>query len=193
MLQQTQVATVERYFDRFMLAFPDVVVLADAPADQVLHRWSGLGYYARARYLHRAAQLVRDAHGGEVPAQFERLAALSGVGRSTAGAILALASGQRYPILDGNVKRVLSRLFRVETFRRRPKRSAASGAGRGLYAARASGTTPGDHGFRRHCLHARRSVMRAGRCRVAARHAAPALRSSCQRRAQRACCGAPAS
>jgi A/G-specific adenine glycosylase len=115
MLQQTQVATVERYYERFIAAFPDMATLADAPPDRVLHYWSGLGYYARARNLHRAARIVRDDHDGELPARFHSLTALPGIGRSTAGAILALAHGQRYPILDGNAKRVLSRLFRVET------------------------------------------------------------------------------
>jgi A/G-specific adenine glycosylase len=114
MLQQTQVATVERYYERFMGAFPDVAALADAPEDRVLHHWSGLGYYARARNLHRAARLVRDAHGGVVPAGFEALADLPGIGRSTAAAILALGTGTRHAILDGNVKRVLSRVFLVE-------------------------------------------------------------------------------
>ena len=114
MLQQTQVTTVARYYDIFMQAFPDVQALADAPADEVLHRWSGLGYYARARNLHRAAQLVRDQHDGVVPAEFEALSALPGIGRSTAGAILALSAGQRHTILDGNVKRVLARVFRIE-------------------------------------------------------------------------------
>jgi len=114
MLQQTQVATVERYYEPFIASFPDVVALADACADEVLHAWSGLGYYSRARHLHRAARCVRDEHGGVVPATFAALAALPGIGRSTAGAILALATGQRYPILDGNVKRVLARLYRVE-------------------------------------------------------------------------------
>jgi A/G-specific adenine glycosylase len=114
MLQQTQVATVERYYDRFLAAFPDVIALADAPTDEVLHAWSGLGYYGRARNLHRAAQRVRDEHGGEVPGTFESLAALPGIGRSTAGAILGLATGQRHAILDGNVKRVLARVHRIE-------------------------------------------------------------------------------
>ncbi len=113
MLQQTQVATVLRYYDTFLAAFPDVVALAHAEPDAVLHRWSGLGYYARARNLHRAAQVVRDEHGGEIPANFDQLAQLPGIGRSTAGAILALADHQRHPILDGNVKRVLARVFRV--------------------------------------------------------------------------------
>jgi A/G-specific adenine glycosylase len=113
MLQQTQVATVVRYYDTFMQTFPEVQALAAAAPDEVLHRWSGLGYYARARNLHRAAQLVRDRHGGVLPADFEALSALPGIGRSTAGAILALASGQRHAILDGNVKRVLARVFRI--------------------------------------------------------------------------------
>jgi A/G-specific adenine glycosylase len=113
MLQQTQVATVARYYDRFMTAFPEVVALADAEADRVLHLWSGLGYYARARNLHRAAQVVRDEHGGEVPRDFAALLRLPGIGRSTAGAILALATGQRHPILDGNARRVLARVFGV--------------------------------------------------------------------------------
>ncbi|MEZ5564333.1 MAG: A/G-specific adenine glycosylase [Gammaproteobacteria bacterium] len=113
MLQQTQVSTVLRYFPVFIKAFPDVRALADAPADEVLHRWSGLGYYARARNLHRAAQQVRDQHGGQIPDEFDALAGLPGIGRSTAGAILSLADNQRHPILDGNVKRVLARVFGV--------------------------------------------------------------------------------
>lgn len=113
MLQQTQVATVIGYFERFLARFPDVVALADAPQDEVLHLWSGLGYYARARNLQRAAQMVRDVHGGMFPVDFDSVAALPGVGRSTAGAILALACDQSHPILDGNVRRVLARLFAV--------------------------------------------------------------------------------
>ncbi len=113
MLQQTQVPTVERYYDRFVAAFPDPTSLADADTDQVLHLWSGLGYYARARNLHRAARIIRDDHQGEFPSQFDVLMSLPGIGRSTAGAILSLAFGQRYPILDGNVKRLLARLFKV--------------------------------------------------------------------------------
>jgi A/G-specific adenine glycosylase len=109
MLQQTQVATVIPYFERFMHRFPDVRALADAPPDEVLHLWTGLGYYARARNLQRAAQLIRDQHGGEFPRVLEAVMALPGIGRSTAGAILALSSGARHPILDGNVKRVLAR------------------------------------------------------------------------------------
>jgi len=113
MLQQTQVAAVIPYFQRFMERFPDVVSLSDAPLDEVLHLWSGLGYYARARNLQRAAQHIRDLHAGEFPVDFDAVAALPGVGRSTAGAILALACDQPHPIVDGNVRRVLSRLFAV--------------------------------------------------------------------------------
>lgn len=113
MLQQTQVATVIPYFERFMARFPSVAALAAAELDEVLHLWTGLGYYARARNLHRSAQQVVAAQGGEMPTSFEALHALPGIGRSTAGAILALAADQRHPILDGNVKRVLTRLFGI--------------------------------------------------------------------------------
>jgi A/G-specific adenine glycosylase len=109
MLQQTQVQTVIPYFNRFLESFPDVNKLASAAIDDVLQHWSGLGYYARARNLHRAATIIRDEYGGEFPAAFEDVIALPGIGRSTAGAILSLALGQRHPILDGNVKRVLAR------------------------------------------------------------------------------------
>ena len=113
MLQQTQVATATGYFERFMQRFPSVETLAAAPLDEVLHLWSGLGYYARARNLHRAAQQVVLEHGGELPPQLDALQALPGIGRSTAGAILAMAHDQRQPILDGNVKRVLARVHAV--------------------------------------------------------------------------------
>ena len=113
MLQQTQVATVIGYFERFTARFPDVLALANAPIDEVLHLWSGLGYYARARNLQRAAQQIRDLHGGEFPLQFEQVAALAGIGRSTAGAILALSRDESHPIMDGNVRRVLSRVHAV--------------------------------------------------------------------------------
>src|SRR5690606_11569177 len=114
MLQQTQVGTVARYYGRFLAAFPDLRALADAPLDAALHHWSGLGYYARARNLHRAAGIVRDRHDSIVPGDFAALAELPGIGRSTAGAILALSGNRRHPILDGNVKRVLARAFHVE-------------------------------------------------------------------------------
>jgi A/G-specific adenine glycosylase len=109
MLQQTQVATVIPYFERFMARFPDLAALAAAPPDDVLHHWSGLGYYARARNLHRASQLLVAEHAGVFPASVDEVSALPGIGRSTAGAILALSRGLRAPILDGNVKRVLTR------------------------------------------------------------------------------------
>jgi A/G-specific adenine glycosylase len=114
MLQQTQVATVIPYYERFMARFPDVQALAGAAQDQVLHHWSGLGYYARARNLHAAAQVIRDRHEGRFPEELEALLTLPGIGRSTAGAILALVAGQRHPILDGNVKRVLARYHALE-------------------------------------------------------------------------------
>lgn len=116
MLQQTQVATVIPYYQRFMVRFPDVQALAAAPIDEVLHLWTGLGYYARARNLHRAAQTIVAESGGEFPRTLEAVEALPGIGRSTAGAILALSRGQRHPILDGNVKRVLTRCFGVAGF-----------------------------------------------------------------------------
>ncbi|HVY64236.1 MAG TPA: A/G-specific adenine glycosylase [Gammaproteobacteria bacterium] len=113
MLQQTQVGTVIPYFERFMRQFPNVAALAQAPLDAVLGAWSGLGYYARARNLKRAAEIVVAEHGGRMPEDFDALHALPGIGSSTAGAILAQACGQRWPILDGNVKRVLSRYHAV--------------------------------------------------------------------------------
>jgi len=114
MLQQTQVATVIPYFERFMQQFPDVTSLAAAPLDEVLHLWSGLGYYARARNLHEAARVVVEEFGGQFPDTVEAMQHLPGVGRSTAGAILALSRHERHPILDGNVRRVLARCFAVE-------------------------------------------------------------------------------
>lgn len=114
MLQQTQVATVIPYFERFMQRFPRVETLAAASEDEVLQHWSGLGYYARARHLHRAAQQVVEQHDGEFPRTLTALAALPGVGRSTAGAIASISMNIPAPILDGNVKRVLTRLHAVE-------------------------------------------------------------------------------
>ncbi len=114
MLQQTQVVTVIPYFNRFLQRFPDVVTLANATQDEVLHHWTGLGYYARGRNLYKAAVIIVEQYNGQLPATLDDLISLPGIGRSTAGAILALASEQRQPILDGNVKRVLSRYHGVE-------------------------------------------------------------------------------
>ena len=114
MLQQTQVATVIPYFERFMVSFPSVQALAAASVDQVLHHWSGLGYYARARNLHKTARLLVEEYGGTWPTDLASMQALPGIGRSTAAAILSLSGGQRQTILDGNVKRVLARYFALD-------------------------------------------------------------------------------
>jgi len=114
MLQQTQVKTVIPYYQRFMQRFPTLKSLAEAQQDEVLANWSGLGYYARGRNLHKAAQIIMHEHAGEFPSQFDMVLALPGIGRSTAGAILSMALKQRFAILDGNVKRVLSRYLAVE-------------------------------------------------------------------------------
>lgn len=114
MLQQTQVATVIPYYERFIASFPDIYALAAADADEVLHHWSGLGYYARARNLHKAAKMVVADYGGQFPADIDALQQLPGIGRSTAGAILSTALQGRAAILDGNVKRVLARFHAVE-------------------------------------------------------------------------------
>jgi A/G-specific adenine glycosylase len=114
MLQQTQVATVLGYYGRFLARFPDVAALAAATLDEVLALWSGLGYYSRARNLHRCAQVVVAEHGGRFPASAAQLAELPGIGRSTAAAIAAFCFGERVAILDGNVKRVLGRVLAFE-------------------------------------------------------------------------------
>ena len=114
MLQQTQAVTVVPYYLRFIENFPDIASLTNASIDEVLNLWTGLGYYSRARNLHRAAQLIADQHEGQFPAKFDEILALPGVGRSTAGAICALAYGHRAPILDGNAKRVYARSFCVD-------------------------------------------------------------------------------
>ncbi|WP_448211320.1 A/G-specific adenine glycosylase [Colwellia sp. MEBiC06753] len=114
MLQQTQVATVIPYYQRFMESFPDVVSLANADEDTVLHHWTGLGYYARARNLHKAAKIIAADYKGKFPEDIEQVMALPGIGRSTAGAILSLSLKQHHAILDGNVKRVLARCYLVE-------------------------------------------------------------------------------
>ncbi len=137
MLQQTQVATVSSYYQRFLIRFPDVESLAAGSIDEVLHLWSGLGYYARARNLHRAARQIRDQHGGRFPRTFDDLLAMPGIGRSTAGAILALSLGQRHPILDGNVKRVLTRFHGIAGW------PGSASVSRRLWTL-AEGHTPGD-------------------------------------------------
>ena len=116
MLQQTQVSTVIPYYGKFLARFPDVAALAAAPLDEVMALWAGLGYYSRARNLHRCAQAVVERHGGAFPTAPEQLAELPGIGRSTAAAIASFAFGARATILDGNVKRVLARVFGVEGF-----------------------------------------------------------------------------
>ncbi|PIE45103.1 MAG: A/G-specific adenine glycosylase [Gammaproteobacteria bacterium] len=121
MLQQTQVKTVIPYFNRFMRRFPDILTLANASQDDVLAHWAGLGYYSRARNLHKSAQIIRDQYHGLFPNNIEDVTALPGIGRSTAAAILALTLNQRHAILDGNVKRVLSRHQLIDG---RPNRSA---------------------------------------------------------------------
>ena len=116
MLQQTQVTTVIPYYEKFMMSFPDVASLGKASIEEVLQHWAGLGYYARARNLHKAANQILERHDGNFPNNFEDVIALSGIGRSTAGAILAFSFGQRHPILDGNVKRVLCRYLAIEGY-----------------------------------------------------------------------------
>jgi len=116
MLQQTQVATVIPYYQRFLTSFPDVAALAAAPIEAVIEHWAGLGYYARARNLHRCAQQIVAVHAGKFPKTSEQLVELPGIGRSTAAAVAAFAFGQRAAILDGNVKRVLCRHFGIEGF-----------------------------------------------------------------------------
>jgi A/G-specific adenine glycosylase len=121
MLQQTQVATVIPYYERFMTRFPTVAALALADEDSVLHLWTGLGYYARARNLHKTAKLVHEQHLGHFPESVAELSALPGIGRSTAGAIMALGVGKFAVILDGNVKRVLTRLRCIEGWPDQPQ------------------------------------------------------------------------
>jgi A/G-specific adenine glycosylase len=116
MLQQTQVATVIPYYHRFMASFPTITDLANAHEDTVLHHWTGLGYYARARNLHKAAKIMTSDYAGKFPEDIDQVIALPGIGRSTAGAILSLSLKQHHPILDGNVKRVLARSYLVEGY-----------------------------------------------------------------------------
>jgi len=113
MLQQTQVKTVLPYYEKFLVAFPTVEALARAPLERVLHLWSGLGYYRRAENLHKAARQLTGEHGGKIPQDYDQLRALAGIGDYTAGAILSIAFQKPYPAVDGNVRRVLGRLFSV--------------------------------------------------------------------------------
>jgi A/G-specific adenine glycosylase len=117
MLQQTQVNTVIAYFERFTQIFPTVISLAQAPEDKVLHLWTGLGYYARARNLHKTSKIITENYHGKFPVVLEELQMLPGIGRSTAGAILSLSMKKRAAILDGNVKRVLSRVHALKAFK----------------------------------------------------------------------------
>jgi len=121
MLQQTQVATVIPYYDRFVASFPDVRALAAASLDRVLERWSGLGYYRRAHHLHAAAKAIVERHGGVFPCDAQTIATLPGVGRSTAAAIAAFAFGARGAILDGNVRRLLARHRGIAGYPGEPK------------------------------------------------------------------------
>ena len=116
MLQQTQVSTVIPYYRKFIARFPDLAALESCDPDELLHYWSGLGYYARARNLHAAAKKIVEQHHGKFPDEFDQVLALPGIGRSTAAAILAFAHGQRHAILDGNVKRVLTRYYAIEGY-----------------------------------------------------------------------------
>ncbi|MBI4395287.1 MAG: A/G-specific adenine glycosylase, partial [Candidatus Omnitrophica bacterium] len=111
MLQQTQIKTVLPYYERWLKTFPTIQALAEAPLDQVLKVWEGLGYYTRARNLHKAAQMIVEKFGGEIPNDLETLQSLPGIGRYTAGAIASIAFQKPVPLVDGNVARVFSRIF----------------------------------------------------------------------------------
>ncbi len=141
MLQQTQVSTVIPYWERFLTRFPTALALASAPLDDVLAGWKGLGYYTRARNLHRAAQEVVSRFGGRLPSTAEALLTLPGFGRYTAGAVASIAFGEEAPLVDGNVARVLSRLFEVEGLPGDKEREATLWA---LATALVKGERPGD-------------------------------------------------
>ena len=132
MLQQTQVESVIPYFERFMLRLPDLESLASATQSEVLSLWEGLGYYSRARNLHKAAQLVMAQHGGSLPSTVKELMQLPGIGRYTAGAIASIAFGQSEPALDANIRRVYSRLYwRWKSLCGVPQANACSGSSPG--------------------------------------------------------------
>ena len=115
MLQQTQVATVLKYYNRFIFSFPDVKTLANEHIDEILHKWSGLGYYRRARLMHKAAQMIINKLNGRIPSTVEGLMELPGIGRSTAGAIVSLSLNKEAVILDANVKKILIRFFGIKS------------------------------------------------------------------------------
>lgn len=161
MLQQTRVESVLPYFARFMARWPTPAALAAAPLDELLAAWAGLGYYARARNLHRAAQQVVARHGGEVPGEPDAFGALAGVGRYTCGAVQSIAFGHPVPVLDGNVERVLCRLDRVTEDPRAP---AVRRALWDRAAALADGPRPGDLNQALMELGARVCTPRAPRC-----------------------------
>ena len=142
MLQQTRVETVLPYYARFLERFPDASRLADATEDDVLASWSGLGYYRRARALHQGARVVMERHDGKLPRDPADLRRLPGVGRYTAGAIASVAFGLPEPILDGNVRRVLARIFAVDGVRLGP--AAEERELWGLAASLVQGSAPGD-------------------------------------------------
>ncbi|MBN1458523.1 MAG: A/G-specific adenine glycosylase [Armatimonadetes bacterium] len=125
MLQQTQVERVAPFFERFTAAFPTIEALAEAPLDDVLHLWAGLGYYSRARHLHAAAKSVVGDHGGNFPDSWEAARALPGVGDYTAGAVLSIAHGKPHAAVDANARRVLSRVLRVDVSQPRARRTIA--------------------------------------------------------------------
>ena len=141
MLQQTQVARVVPFYRAWMTTFPDIRTLAEAPLDAVLRAWQGLGYYARARNLHKAAAVMVEQHGGHVPDDFEALLALPGIGEYTAGAVASIAFGQRVSAVDGNVRRVLARLFAIEDD---PARAVGARKLRALAEDLADWPVPGD-------------------------------------------------
>ncbi len=155
MLQQTQVETVKPYFERFMTALPTIEALARADEHEVLRLWEGLGYYRRARQLHRAAQIIVAEHGGRFPRDPQVVRRLPGIGRYTAGAILSIAFDAREPILEANTLRLLSRLLglrRRSALRRRP--AASLGDGRGPAAAtQRRAVQPGTDGIGQRSLH----------------------------------------
>jgi A/G-specific adenine glycosylase len=163
MLQQTRVETVKSYYARFLDRFPTVVALAEAPLDDVLGAWSGLGYYRRARALHAAAREVAARHGGVMPRTYADLGELPGVGAYTAGAVASIAFGQRVPAVDGNVNRVLSRLYACDE----PLGSSRSVSRlRAIAEAFVSETRPGDHNQALMELGATICIPRAPRCEV---------------------------